>query len=235
MKRIDLTGKTFGRLTVLGFSHNNARGQAYWVCKCECGAQSTIRGSHLKSGLIKSCGCLRKESPHMQRQDLVGAVFGQLTVTRYSHTINGNTYWECQCSCGNSVVVNRNHMITGDTKSCGCLRQDQCSKLGKILHLGEAHHHWNGGIREHDGYTMITVKGHPRSDMHGYVREHIIIAEKALGKPLPAKAEIHHVNTIRNDNRPTNLVICPDHAYHMLLHRRAKAKGHYDRVEEAHL
>jgi HNH endonuclease len=52
---------------------------------------------------------------------------------------------------------------------------------------------------------------------------HIEIAERALGKPLPSGAQVHHWNEIKTDNRPENLVICPDQAYHSLLHRRARA------------
>lgn len=74
--------------------------------------------------------------------------------------------------------------------------------------------------------------GSPRKIKGGYIYrtvsknklqyEHITIAEKALGKPLPKGAEVHHVNRIRSDNRPENLVICPSHAYHMLLHARQR-------------
>jgi hypothetical protein len=64
---------------------------------------------------------------------------------------------------------------------------------------------------------------------HGYLRgtgkvlQHVAIAERVMGKPLPAQAEVHHVNGVRNDNRNQNLVICEDHAYHMLLHVRQRA------------
>lgn len=54
-------------------------------------------------------------------------------------------------------------------------------------------------------------------------REHVVIAELALGKSLPKGAIVHHVDTIRANNTPTNLVVCQDQAYHSLLHMRAKA------------
>ena len=69
-------------------------------------------------------------------------------------------------------------------------------------------------------------------DANGYVRrsiagvrkkEHIRIAEEVLGKTLPAGAVVHHWNEDRADNRRSNLVICPNHAYHALLHRRMRA------------
>lgn len=59
------------------------------------------------------------------------------------------------------------------------------------------------------------------------------IAERALGKPLPATAVVHHVNEDWTDNRNENLVICENNAYHLFLHRRLrryKACGHADWV-----
>ena len=70
-------------------------------------------------------------------------------------------------------------------------------------------------------YKRVIRHGHPRADYQGHVLEHVLIAEAALGRPLPAGAEIHHGDNDRQNNRNGNLVICQDRAYHKLLHVRA--------------
>ena len=72
-----------------------------------------------------------------------------------------------------------------------------------------------GTIRK-DGY--IEIKKDKVSRL-----AHVLIAEAALGKPLPKQAHVHHFDENPQNNHPSNLVICPDAAYHQLLHRRMRA------------
>lgn len=55
------------------------------------------------------------------------------------------------------------------------------------------------------------------------VREHVAVAEAVIGKRLPAGALVHHADLNRSNNAPGNLVICPNDAYHLLLHQRIRA------------
>lgn len=60
-KLIDLTGQRFGRLTVISFAGWTTDRRAKWLCRCDCGKWHIVRGSHLRSGNVQSCGCYRKE------------------------------------------------------------------------------------------------------------------------------------------------------------------------------
>jgi hypothetical protein len=64
-------GQQFGRWTVIGeaLSRRSPSGYyfAYWLCRCECGAQMPVRQQHLLSGRTRSCGCLRSEAAAEQK------------------------------------------------------------------------------------------------------------------------------------------------------------------------
>ena len=57
---VDLTDKSFGRLTVIERVENRGKHPRY-LCKCACGAEKVFYASNLVKGLSTSCGCYRKE------------------------------------------------------------------------------------------------------------------------------------------------------------------------------
>lgn len=91
------------------------------------------------------------------------------------------------------------------------------------MSLGSSHPRWNGGRRRIKGYIAVYMPGHPRAH-HNAVLEHILIAEQMYGGPLPPEAEVHHINGIRDDNRPENLMICKNFQEHRLIHTREDAR-----------
>jgi hypothetical protein len=67
MRRVDLAGNVFGRLTVVSYD-GTTNGRVMWRCKCECGNQSSVATSNLRETAekpVRSCGCLRREKGAM--------------------------------------------------------------------------------------------------------------------------------------------------------------------------
>lgn len=64
--------------------------------------------------------------------DLTGRRFGRLVVEKrvegYPTPRGARTGWLCRCDCGGEVVVTTNHLTSGSTRSCGCLRRETTSK-----------------------------------------------------------------------------------------------------------
>ena len=125
----DLTGKRFGSLTVRARAGSNNHKKAMWLCDCDCGNKVVIVGSSLTSGNTTSCGCSRKNKVDYEAEKLMGQKFGRLTViSRAENRINqqGRTQimLHCKCDCGNDVVVYKNSLINGHTKSCGCFKRE---------------------------------------------------------------------------------------------------------------
>jgi len=103
----DITGQKFGEWEVLSYA-----GKKYWNCRCSCGVERKVIGKDLRSGRSKSCG---HDGPAFK--DITGQKFGEWTAIKY----NGDSYWECRCSCGTLKEVLRSSLIRGESKSCGCM------------------------------------------------------------------------------------------------------------------
>lgn len=115
MPLIDLTGKRFGRLEVIGRTEAARGEKPKWHCRCDCGATCIVLGSGLKKG-TSSCGCL-----HAAREPApVGRRFGSWTVVGQPETRGTRNLWLCRCACGTERPVDRAHLVRGASSSCGC-------------------------------------------------------------------------------------------------------------------
>jgi len=136
-KSMNLIGEQYGKLTVIaeGKIHIQPSGQRKrtWLCKCDCGNEITVFHSALRSGITKSCGCLRHNTG--SRFNLVGQRFGRLVVLEEVPTPAGErSRWRCACDCGNKVIVSTHDLHKkNNTQSCGCLQREIAAKT-KTIH-----------------------------------------------------------------------------------------------------
>ena len=87
--------------------------------------------------------------------------------------------------------------------------------------------HYARWKRTGDPLGLVTAPRGTAIDGFGYRKyagklEHISVAEKAFGGPLPKGSIVHHVDENKTNNTPTNLVVC-SRAYHKLIHQRTDA------------
>jgi len=115
-KRIDLTNKIIGKLTVLEY-----KGYEKYECKCECGNIETLSTYKIKTTASLGCTeCTNKaiqERYDKSRIDLMHKRFGSLTVIGFKQDIHK---WVVKCDCGKVFDVYGQHLRSGDTRSCGC-------------------------------------------------------------------------------------------------------------------
>lgn len=123
-KKIDLTGKRFGKLVVLNENPIRKNQKIQWDCICDCGNLTTVKGQCLKNGETKSCGCLNTESPNE-----LGKTYGKWRVIKKAPSKSRKGYWTCECECGNIVDVLAQNLRNGTSTSCGC--QNRVNLIGQ--------------------------------------------------------------------------------------------------------
>lgn len=130
MARKNLKGKQFGFLKVIEDTGLTKNGSAVWRCECLlCGRIVDKTRTSLKTG-TKSCGCIKRETASKRGKknliDHAGETFGRLTVIGDSgkRTSSNRVLLACRCECGQVIDGLYGNLVSGRTKSCGCLREE---------------------------------------------------------------------------------------------------------------
>lgn len=114
-------GRRFGRLLVLAVDKPR-----HLLCRCDCGVERVVRTQDLRTGVTRSCGCLRREASAERQRDTrspplpVGTRSGRLTTL----DLGTETRVRCRCDCGQESVVLTAKIRYRTTLSCGCSRRD---------------------------------------------------------------------------------------------------------------
>lgn len=150
--RFDICRRRFGKLVAVErISGQNSK--AVWQCRCDCGTVKNVSYHCLVSGATKSCGCSRAEA---KSKDLSGMRFGRLTaIEATGDRQNGCRLWRCRCVCGRETIVTSNALLSGNTKSCGCLSVEvkraasmdiRGQRFGKLIALAPTEERRNGSV-----------------------------------------------------------------------------------------
>lgn len=82
---------------------------------------------------------------------------------------------------------------------------DKTCRAIQLSQTGGHNSGWKGGRFEHGGYVLVWKPEHPNANKRGYILEHRLVLSEKLGRPLMKDEVGHHLNGIKNDNRPENL------------------------------
>ena len=168
-RKLDLTGRKFGRLTVIAEDLAHYPGQTRWRCQCDCGRQTSVRACALNNPddktATRSCGCARYV-------DLEGKTFGRLTVLRKAPSRFG-TCWTCRCECGSETVVRGIQLYKNKTTHCGCVTKERTLKTIPYTQTDAA---YAAGFFDGEGCVMIWRSTGGQVDTAGRRHHRLVIS-----------------------------------------------------------
>lgn len=97
---------------------------------------------------------------------------------------------------------------------------------------GKENPNWKGGRYFSGSYWRVLKPEHPRATKKGYVYEHVLVAEKKIGRYLKDIERVHHLNGVKTDNRPENIVVCKNAKEHFGKHTLKEWSKKYDRCRK---
>lgn len=125
---------------------------------------------------------------------------------------------KCQV-CEESYWIRKSHAKNSYCCSSKCMY----IRRGRI-YRGKKSKAWKGGrFIAKNGYVMVYLPDHPRSYSNGYALEHVVIAEREIGRAILPTECVHHINHIKTDNRPANLEVITTRR-HKSIHMKERHK-----------
>lgn len=122
-KAEDFTNKRMGKLTVIRRAEDyvipSGDHIVQWLCRCDCGKEIKLTAQKVREGKTLSCGC----DPYL----IINKTFGRLTVlyrAKDKEKKGSGILYHCRCSCGKERDIPVHNLISGATKSCGCLSRE---------------------------------------------------------------------------------------------------------------
>jgi hypothetical protein len=138
----------------------------------------------------------------------------------------------CSPRCARIAIAR--HQIGGHIHSAA----DRAARRERITgeknpmfgHFREANPNWKGGrtIDNRFGYILILTPSHPRAhkgDPGGYIYEHVLVAEKKLGRFLNLKERVHHIDGNPQNNSPKNLLVLSGDKEHAEIHNKRRKRN----------
>ncbi len=203
-KFIDLTGQKFGRLTVIERASNQGT-QTMWLCICKCGKQSIAASGHLKSGRIKSCGCLaiklRTKHGHNCRNKR------SKTYVTWQNIIQ---------RCTNSNHKHYKHYGGRGIRVC-----EAWMKFENFFEdMGEKPEELSiDRINNNGDYCKVNCKWSDRKEQHRNTRRAILVTINGVIKPLAEWCEMYQKPYYKVKNR-LNLGWTPEEALEIVPRKR---------------
>lgn len=121
----NLSARRFGKLVVIERAPDS-NGKTMWLCKCDCGTHKVIPAYRLKRGETTSCGCANRLDVQIAPKQRYGA----LETICLAPGKGRKRYWLCRCDCGNLKYIAEYSLQTGQSRSCGCLRNQLIGAAG---------------------------------------------------------------------------------------------------------